>query len=229
MDVAWLLSEKLRFPDWASVLSATQSSGRGQFGRAWFSPPGNVYGTVRIPLLGPDWSDLVPLMLAEAVRGVLKKLGVAPAIKWPNDLIIAGKKVGGILLENRNDKVMAGVGLNLVSAPHSRELRHPLAPPAGYLGEFGVRCTPMRIWISFVREARSLIQRALLHGNPERFVDSLTPHLAYMGESILLDVYAAGGQPAVFQGLDASGAIKVLTSQGERVFRSGSMYPMIQK
>jgi BirA family biotin operon repressor/biotin-[acetyl-CoA-carboxylase] ligase len=225
MDVAWRLSAELRFPGWASVLSATQSSGRGQFGRTWISPPGNVYGTVRIPRLGPVWSDLAPLMLAEAMRRVLRSLGVAPAIKWPNDLIVGGKKVGGVLLETRSGIVMAGLGLNLVSAPPPHELRHPLAQPAGCLEEFGVQRKPMEVWISFVCEARSLIRHVLLTSDPERFVDSLTPHQAY----ILLDAYAAGGLPALYLGVDAGGAIKVLTSEGERIFRSGSIYPMMQR
>lgn len=229
MDVAWRLNEEHCFPDWASVLTATQFSGRGQFGRTWNSPPGNVYGTVRIPRPGPAWSDLLPLLLADTVRGVLENLGVTATIKWPNDLIVGGKKVGGILLESRSEIVMAGLGLNLSSAPQPHELRHPLAHPAGCLGEFGVRRTPMEIWISFICEARRLIQHLLLHGDPERFVAGLTPHLAYIGESILLDAYAEGRQPALYLGLDAGGAIKVLTSEGERIFRSGSIYPMMQR
>lgn len=229
MDVAWRLSNERSFPDWASVLSATQFSGRGQFGRTWKSPPGNVYGTVRIPRLGPAWSDLQPLLLAETVRGLLENLGLPAAIKWPNDLIVDGKKVGGILLETRSDIVMAGLGLNLSSAPQPHDLRHPLAQPAGYLGEFGVWCTPMEIWVSFIHEAHRLIQHLHLLGDPERFVDSLTPRLAYIGESILLDAYAEGRQPALYLGVDAGGAIKVLTSEGERIFRSGSIYPMMQR
>ena len=228
MDVAWHLSTKRCFPDWASVLSAAQSSGRGQFGRSWCSPAGNLYATVRIQQPGPSWNDLLPLMLAEAMRGVLNTLGLTPAIKWPNDLIIGGKKVGGILLERRNDIVMAGLGLNLISAPQPSELRHPLAQPAGYLGQFGLRLAPMQVWIPFIREARALIRRALLDGAPRRFVENLTPHLAYRGETVLLDAYAAGQQPAVFQGLDENGAIKVLTAEGERTFHSGSLYPMNQ-
>jgi BirA family biotin operon repressor/biotin-[acetyl-CoA-carboxylase] ligase len=229
MDTAWHLSEMRCFPEWASVLAESQSSGRGQFGRRWHSPPGNLYGTVRIQQPGTTWKDLVPLILAEAMRSVLQKLGVTPAIKWPNDLILDGKKIGGILVESRAGKVMAGLGLNLVSAPHPRELRHPLAPPAGYLEASGLQLKPVSVWISFIREARSLIAHAIRGSEPRRFIERLTPHMAYRGESVLLDAYAAGGQPVVFQGLDASGAIKVLTAEGERVFHSGSMYPVMQK
>ncbi len=227
MDVAWRLSAEHRFPDWASVLAATQTAGRGQFGRTWYSPPGNLYGTLRIQRLEPVWSDLVPLLLAESLRVVLAGMNLSAAIKWPNDLLIGGKKVGGILVEARSDTVMAGVGLNLVSVPLPRDLRHRLAPPAGSLREFGVQRTPLAVWSPFVQEVRSLIRRSVLQGDPQRFVAGLTPHLAYIGEPILLDAYEAADRPAVFLGLDARGAIRVRTCQGVRTFRSGSVYPMM--
>ncbi|MEJ2662208.1 MAG: biotin--[acetyl-CoA-carboxylase] ligase [Desulfobacteraceae bacterium] len=178
MDVAWRLCSQASFPEWASVVAAVQSSGRGQFGRTWHSPPGNLYATVRIQRPGQDWNDLVPLLLAEAMRCVLNRLGVATAIKWPNDLIVAGKKVGGILLETRSDVVMAGLGLNLVSAPRPGELRHPMAPTAGYLGEFGLRLAPLEVWIRFIHEARRQIRDARVDGDPRRFVGNLGAHLA---------------------------------------------------
>jgi BirA family biotin operon repressor/biotin-[acetyl-CoA-carboxylase] ligase len=228
MDVAWFLNMERRFPEWASVLASTQSLGRGQFGRTWYSPPGNVYGTVRVPWLGPVWSDLVPLMLADAMRRILNNLRIIPAIKWPNDLIVGGKKIGGILLESKTKTVMAGLGLNLVSAPQPHELRHPSVQPAGCLAELGIQLSPTEIWISFIREAQSVIQQAIFNGDPARFVHSLTPHLAYIGEPIRLDAHAAGEQAAVFLGLDVSGAIRVRTPDGEQIIRSGSIYPMLQ-
>jgi BirA family biotin operon repressor/biotin-[acetyl-CoA-carboxylase] ligase len=227
MDVAWRLSAEERFPDWASVLSATQTTGRGQFGRNWHSPEGNLYGTLRIPRLEPVWSELLPLLLAESMRVVLGGFHLSAAIKWPNDLLIGGRKVGGILVEERSDTVMAGVGLNLVSAPPPGDLRHRLAPPAGYLSQFGVKRSPLEVWIPFVHEARSRIGRSVMEGDPRRFVAGITAHLAYMGEPILLDAYETADRPAVFLGLDAHGAIRVRTCEGVRIFRSGSVYSMM--
>ena len=229
MDVAWRLTAEQRFPNWASVLAATQTAGRGQFGRSWQSPPGNLYGTLRIPRPGPIWNDLLPLLLAESMRSVLHGLGLATAVKWPNDLLAGGKKVGGILLEAKSDLVMAGVGVNLVSAPRPQDLRHRLAPAAGCLQEFGIQPTPLEVWMAFVRESRSLIQRSVAHGDPRELVGSLSRHLAYIGEHILLDAYDAANRPAVLLGLNAHGAIKVRTDEGERIFWSGSIYPVMQK
>jgi BirA family biotin operon repressor/biotin-[acetyl-CoA-carboxylase] ligase len=225
MDLAWRLTAEQRFPVWASVLSAAQTSGRGQFGRTWHSPPGNLYGTLRIPRLEPVWSQLLPLLLAESMRIVLKGFGLATAIKWPNDLLVGGKKVGGMLLEARSEHVIAGVGLNLVSAPQPHELRHRLAPPAGCLQEFGTELTPWELWIPFIFETRSMIQRHVGHIDPQKFVRSLSVNLAYIGERVLIDAYEAADQPVVLLGLDSLGAIRVLTPEGERAFRSGSIYP----
>ena len=227
MDLAWELAAKDRFPSWASLLAETQTSGRGQFGRTWHSPCGNLYGSLRIPRLGAPWSDLVPLMLADSMRAILEGSGLAASIKWPNDLLVSGRKVGGILMEERSGIVIAGVGVNLAAAPPAEKLRHPLALPAGSLREFGPQPTPLQLWIPFVRDVRSRVRQVEMLGCPQRFLEGLTPHLAYLGERILLDALDAAHQPAVFQGLDPSGAIQVLTADGRKVFGSGSIYPLI--
>lgn len=227
MDLARELAAEERFSDWASVLAGSQSAGRGQLQRRWNSPVGNVYGSLRLPSLGPVWCDLAPLLLAESIYRLLKGLGLSPAIKWPNDLLVAGKKVGGVLVETRSGLVIAGLGLNLISAPPPQRLRNPLAPPAGCLREFGLDLTPREIWVLFVRNIRLRLEEIRAKGDPESFVAGLTSHLAYLGERILLEVHGTALRPVIFQGLDAGGGIKVQTTGGERVFRSGSIYPNV--
>lgn len=111
----------------AVVWAREQTSGRGRHGRAWASPPGNLYVSV---LLRPDCSagetavlSLVSsLALVEALEG-LATARPPPRVKWPNDVLIGGAKVAGILLENGGGPnghagwVVIGSGVNLVSAP----------------------------------------------------------------------------------------------------------------
>lgn len=107
-------------PEGTVVLAESQTAGRGRLGQPWFSPPDvNLYASVlfRGPLAlkdAPIFSLIGGLALAEAVR----EAGATPAIKWPNDVLVDGRKVGGSLVEcvARGDQVeylILGVGANL--------------------------------------------------------------------------------------------------------------------
>jgi BirA family transcriptional regulator, biotin operon repressor / biotin---[acetyl-CoA-carboxylase] ligase len=107
-------------PEGTVVLAETQTAGRGRLGQPWFSPPGvNLYASVlfRGSLTlkeAPLFSFIGGLALADAVR----EEGAIPAIKWPNDVLVDRRKVGGSLIEcgARGDAVeylVLGVGANL--------------------------------------------------------------------------------------------------------------------
>jgi BirA family transcriptional regulator, biotin operon repressor / biotin---[acetyl-CoA-carboxylase] ligase len=103
------------------VISKVQKGGRGRLGRAWGSPPGGLWMSL---LLRPDLpARFAPRVTQAAAVGVAKALwgfGVEARIKWPNDLLVDGRKVCGILAESsagkapagRPDFVVLGVGLN---------------------------------------------------------------------------------------------------------------------
>ncbi len=115
-------------PEGTTVLADSQSRGRGRRGRRWHSPPGtNLYFSF---LLVPgrdrrEWPDL-SWVIAGAVARVLAARGVpAVAIKNPNDVLAGGRKIAGVLLENRvgpsePPPVVAGVGINVNTS--SRDL-----------------------------------------------------------------------------------------------------------
>lgn len=94
------------------VIASEQTSGRGRMGRSWFSPQGsNVYMTLTVSGMDPRLSIVTGVAVREALADILG--GAAPVeIKWPNDIIVHGKKISGILCESR--KVTAiGIGINL--------------------------------------------------------------------------------------------------------------------
>lgn len=107
------------------IVARRQTGGRGRLGRPWRSPPGNFYGSL---LLRPqvdlasaaNLSLVTGLAVAEAVHE-LSGGRVAPRLKWPNDVLIDGAKLAGILLEGGEDKegawLVIGIGVNLESAP----------------------------------------------------------------------------------------------------------------
>ena len=117
-------------PEGSLVVAECQSQGRGRLGREWDSPPGvGLYASLLLrPPLPPTEMPQITLTTAVAVvRAIRRATGVAPGIKWPNDLLVEGKKVGGILteMETESDRIrylVVGLGLNV----NNREFPPPL-------------------------------------------------------------------------------------------------------
>ena len=132
--LAWDLIEDDVLPEWGGVICSCQQEGRGQLRRHWHSPRGNLYVTFRLPrdpLLSGDTASLIAgYILLSAFRA----LGFPLSLKWPNDLLIhESTKVGGILLEEKQGVLTAGVGINLAEAPPPADLREHSATRAGVL------------------------------------------------------------------------------------------------
>jgi len=101
------------------VIAEQQSAGRGRLERSWLSPPGGIYMTVITrPRVAPSQAPRINMLVAVAVSDVLERLYGVPAwVKWPNDVLIEGKKVCGILAEMEAECdavrfVNVGIGLN---------------------------------------------------------------------------------------------------------------------
>jgi BirA family biotin operon repressor/biotin-[acetyl-CoA-carboxylase] ligase len=116
-----------------------QLAGRGRQGRAWDSPLGNFYGSTLVRLRSEDPpAATLALVAAVALEEAVAAL-VGPArlqLKWPNDLLLEGAKVSGILLERADDAVVIGVGVNLAHHPALAER------PTTSLADHGAAITP---------------------------------------------------------------------------------------
>ncbi len=102
------------------VVAEAQTAGRGRRGRAWASPPGqNVYLSVVLrPEVPPSRAAELTLLASVAVCQAVRQAGVGAAIKWPNDVLVRGRKVAGILSElaadpDRVQWIVLGVGVNV--------------------------------------------------------------------------------------------------------------------
>ena len=102
-------------PDGAAVVADTQTAGRGRRGRRWHDEAGTslLVSVLLRPALPPSLRPLLSYAASLAVVGTLGTLGLEARVKWPNDVLIAGRKVAGILLEAREGVVVVGVGLNV--------------------------------------------------------------------------------------------------------------------
>jgi len=120
-ELAMSLAAKKNLMSNTVIIADSQKKGKGRLGRAWVSPPGrNIYMSVAFkPRLYTRDATMLTLLTAVACVHAIKKItGLSVSIKWPNDLVFAGKKLGGILSEIRADidKVnlaVLGIGINV--------------------------------------------------------------------------------------------------------------------
>ncbi|RPJ64236.1 MAG: biotin--[acetyl-CoA-carboxylase] ligase [Dehalococcoidia bacterium] len=116
MDEARILAEQ-DAPEGTAIIAGKQQTGRGRMGRAWLSPEGGLATSI---ILRPpvDALRLLPAIASVAVYKTIEIMGIHASIKWPNDVLISGKKVCGILIENTFNEVnlvysVIGIGINV--------------------------------------------------------------------------------------------------------------------
>ncbi|MBR4941675.1 MAG: biotin--[Clostridia bacterium] len=198
-----------------AVVAYSQDGGRGRLGRTFFSPRGGIYVSVYVtPDLPPEQMPVVSAMAAAAVCRALDTVGVTAGIKWINDLILKGKKLGGILCEGIVDDNMhicgavIGVGLNCF--------------PEGTV--FPDELADIAVGIEMDENDRKLLTDALI-AELRAISDGTAPdwYLYYRERSVVLDrrikVIPNRGEPyfAVVRDIEVSGTLTVETDSGEYV------------
>ncbi|WP_372885950.1 biotin--[acetyl-CoA-carboxylase] ligase [Shimia sp.] len=144
------IAPTLSGPEW--ILGLRQTRGRGRRGRPWTDPAGNFSATlVMRPSEGPEQvalrSFVAALALFDAFVDVTGR-AEALSLKWPNDVLLNGGKVAGILLESAGmtggavSHLAIGIGVNLSAAPEIGEVEPGATRPVSLLSETGCRVTP---------------------------------------------------------------------------------------
>jgi len=208
------------------VGSDQQTAGRGRRGRVWESPPGaGLYFTViaRPPVCANASLPLLTLAAGVAVRhGIHAALGLAPDLKWPNDVMVGRRKLAGILAEGlavgtASQAVAIGVGLNL--------------QPSSYPPEVAVRATSLEGELGRAVERGPVLAEVLA---------ALSDYLAMLERTPgdILQAWRAaspgatgtrvewGGRSGTTAGIDDHGALLVRTASGlERVIAGELIWP----
>jgi BirA family biotin operon repressor/biotin-[acetyl-CoA-carboxylase] ligase len=186
-------------PHGALVTAAEQTAGRGRQGRRWSAPPGSA---LLMSLILRDTSTVLPLAAGVAVA---ETCGHEARIKWPNDVLLDGRKVAGILAEGRPYEGWAvlGIGVNVAVAPE--DLPAELHATAGTLGRPRAAVEP------FLAELLGALERALALPLPE-LLDAWRARDALAGREV---GWAAGA--GIARGIDDEGRLVVETAGGERV------------
>jgi BirA family biotin operon repressor/biotin-[acetyl-CoA-carboxylase] ligase len=103
------------------IIAGEQERGQGRAGRSWVSPPGGLYLSWLAAGIAPETVAQLPMIAAAAAHEAVVRLGIERAvIKWPNDLLVDGRKLAGLLFHARHGTttwVVISIGVNLIDAP----------------------------------------------------------------------------------------------------------------
>jgi len=138
------IAPTLTGPAW--IMAVEQTAARGRRGRAWSTPRGNFAGTLIMRHRGaPAHAALRSFTTSLALRDAFVEVtgrADAFALKWPNDVLLNGGKVAGILLETSGDHLVIGIGVNLLHAPGADQVEARALTPVSLSGETGVQVAP---------------------------------------------------------------------------------------
>ena len=202
-------------PPWTAVVARAQTGGRGQRGRAFVSAPGGLYVSAVLPYAGGALRTRgFALGIGWALRETLRRAGASGLrLRWPNDLMVGRRKVGGILVEQAGPAtLLVGVGLNVVNRPGRDD--PALTDSAGRLrdafarGHLPSRDRLLELVLRAVRVAHAEFGRRELRG----FVGLLN---RCWGRSrrVQLDLAGspgeAGGAEGWFAGIEPDGGVRL--------------------
>jgi len=226
-----LVSQGLLGP-WGAVISARQTQGRGQLRRPWASLAGNLHASIVLPPAPGEgaWthaiSDLLPLVVGHVFSEVLGRLGTDLRIKWPNDILQCGRKVGGMLIEERNGTSIVGVGLNLVDSPDDSQMREDHSVPAAKIRLPFFSSGPVALLDQLVNHGENVYAVMLDEIPPPRFISMFESKLAWFGRIILVKEGDDSSYEALLTGLSLDGGLVLRRDGGESVLYSGSIFPL---
>ncbi len=225
MDIAWELYSQKRFPEFAWVLAEKQTMGRGQMGKPWISPRGNLSVSMRIPGPAQSLGGLLSQAMALPLVLALEQSGLPARIKWPNDIMIDDCKVGGILIETKQAGIMAGIGMNLFMVPESLDIKKIFPVKAGSLHESGINMEAFGLWSLFLeyilREFPAMI------ADPAQTARRINAVLAWKDDVVVLQHNGKAGEPVRILGIDPQGRLIIQTAAGVSHIISGRIVPRV--
>lgn len=227
LDVARSLAQKDLLPAWGSLLTGSQNAGRGQLRRSWLSPRGNIYAALRLPHEGFLKTSAAAPLTGALLASAFRAYGLDVSVKWPNDLVLlyhgAWHKIGGILLEEYGDILLAGVGINVISAPPDHLMRTNHAMSAGFLEEY-LQWKPAHIldlWYGLVKETFFCYEQEV-NSKKCDWCAFAEQYLLWKGQRVtLLDDDCAHEGRLV--GLNPDGGLRLENGTGTQTFYSGSL------
>jgi BirA family biotin operon repressor/biotin-[acetyl-CoA-carboxylase] ligase len=212
-------------PNGTVIWAHEQTAGRGRQGRTWQSLAGNLTVSFLLrpavaPARLPELSLLAGIALCDALAGLLPR-GADLALKWPNDVLLGGAKLAGILLESAGDGAVAvGIGVNVATSPADEALAYPAtrlidqAPATTVAGLLQVLAASLDAWLaSWQASGFEPVRAAWRARGPKQ------------GDAVRLRV---GSDTMVghYQGLADDGSLLLDTPAGLRRIMAGDVLPL---
>lgn len=204
-------------PCW--ILAHAQTAGIGRRGRAWSTEHGNFAATLLQPLKTPlNQAALQSFTAALALRDAFLVVGGRPAdfgLKWPNDVLLKGGKVAGILLETMGagpSHLCIGIGVNLAHAPSVTALEPTATPPKSLAGDAGLEVSA-EIFLDALAVAYDTRQMQFQQGGFAAIRRDWLKHAVKLGEEITARTVTQEIHGR-FETVDETGALVLHTPQG---------------
>lgn len=211
-------------PTWICALH--QTAARGRRGRVWVNPKGNFAATLVIPTAdAPDRralrSFVAALALFDALVAVSGRVD-GLALKWPNDVLLTGGKVAGILLESLGSHLAIGIGVNLVTAPDAAEVEAGAVPPVSVVSALGVE-VGQEVFLDMLATAfaRHEAQFVTYGFAPTR--EAWLSRAARLGEVVTARM-GDHDVTGTFETVDADGRIVLNTASGRQAIAAADIF-----
>lgn len=206
------------------VIADRQSAGRGRLARTWFSPgSANVYCSLVIRTTLPahrltEWLSWLPLITALAAAETIESVTSAPvSLKWPNDLLMSGRKVGGVLCENIQASpsgpfqvIGLGINVNLKPEEFPAELR---ASATSLWNETHTVVDRNRLIAQFLLEMEQCIEELAGHG-PQRLALAYQPRCSTVGQNVRASLADGSELTGYAESISEDGSLRVTTRLG---------------
>ena len=218
------------FPEGTVVITDEQSAGLGRLGRQWFSKKGQnlLFSVLLRPRMPPNRLFVLTMILGLAgIDAMLPMSGLSAKIKWPNDIYIGEKKLGGILTEfavkqGVVEYVVLGMGLNVNWYPPTEH--QLLYPTSSIFAEIHKKVSRERLLGNLLKRFEAFYLEALDETNPGKgFYKRWNEKSAILGKSVVIET---GNErvEGVAAGIDQDGALGLITAEGhERKFVCGDV------
>jgi len=211
------------------IMARAQTAGRGRRGRAWTSPPGNLYATLLLgdpgpAAVAPQLSFVAALAVHDAVLAATGHHTLSLMLKWPNDVLCNGAKLAGVLIEGEGRPLAVAIGIGINCRQHPVETTYP----ATDLREAGVDVSPEQL---FDLLTQAMQRRLGQWDHGQGFASIRAAWLARAhtpGTELCLRL---GGRESIgsFETLDEAGRLILRRADGNtQVIMAGDVFPVGQ-